>query len=233
MSEPRMPGMRHGRISAWWRLQTPSVEGNRAMTVSAIALVVATVLLLPLQDLRVSASAGFQAATIVAAGILISLTIYLLIGDYSERGDVRLLMTASAYAAGLVFLIACLVASPTPGSDSWLAATASVGRQLWVSGCLALAVGLALAWAPWPSSWLEATPAPRRSSIAVASIGVSCAVAIGVLIAVIAVAAVSRTRTRPRSIVASLPPWCSRCRPRWSSWCEGRFDDPGRSVGPA
>src|SRR4051812_36392342 len=185
MSEPRVLGIRHARIRAWWRLQAPDGESNRAMTVSAVALVVVTVLLLPLQDIAVPASSGFRAATVVAVGILISLTIYLLIGDYAEHGDVRLLMTASAYAARLVFLIGCLVSSPSPASDSWLAATASAGPELWVGSCLALAVGLAIAWAPWPSSWLEATPAPRRASIAVASIGVSVTVAIAVLVGVV------------------------------------------------
>src|SRR6476619_5004642 len=188
MSESRMPGLRPGRMSAWWRLQVPETDGNRAMTVSALALVGVTLLLLPLQDIRVPAATGFQAAMIVAVGILTSLTIYLLIGDYADRGDVRLLTTASAYAGGLVFLIACLVSSSAPGDESWSAATASSERGLWVGGCLVLAVGLALAWAPWPTSWVETTPQPRRSSIAVAAIGVSVAVAVSLIVAVVVVA---------------------------------------------
>jgi diguanylate cyclase (GGDEF)-like protein len=175
-------------MSAWWRLQAPEVDGNRAMTVSALTLVGVTLLLLPLQDIRVPAATGFQAAMIVAVGILTSLTIYLLIGDYADRGDVRLLSTASAYAGGLVFLIACLVSSSAPGDASWSAATASSERGLWVGGCLTLAVGLALAWAPWPSSWVETTPQHRRSSIAVAAIGVSVAVAVSLIVAVVVVA---------------------------------------------
>lgn len=155
------------------------------LMLGAMGLVTATVVLLPLQSISVPYSAAFEPAVLVSAGLLLGLTILVLVGDYAERGDVRLLMTASAYTAGLVVVVGCLAASESVAVAPWLATTSAVSHLLFTGGCLVLTVGLALAWAPWPRAWLETTPLHRRSSIVLASLGVSAAVATAIVAAVV------------------------------------------------
>ncbi len=168
MSVPRLTTLRRGRTSVSWRVDAHEAVRNTGLVVTAIVLVVMTVLLVPVQDLAVPASSAFLPVVLVAIGLLFGISAHLLIADFTDYGDLRLLMSAGAYLAALVVLVGCALAAPGGfAAHPPLASTPEVGDQLWLTAAVALTMLLGLAWAPWAAARLATPPPERRASLVV------------------------------------------------------------------
>jgi diguanylate cyclase (GGDEF)-like protein len=158
--------------------------------VTAVLLVV-TGLLLPIAGRQLGEAASFLPAMLSVVACFDLLSVYLLVGDYRDRGDPRMLMMAWAYACSLTLMAGYALAFPGAVSvDPLLDATPSLAPYLYVSWHTAFPVLLGAAWAPWPARWVAPTPQPRRRADAVATVTAAA------LLGVAAVALFSVTATQ-------------------------------------
>jgi diguanylate cyclase (GGDEF)-like protein len=99
------------------------------------------------------------------------MSVYLLVGEYRDGGDVRLLAMSWAYLASLAFMGAYALAFPGVTAHPPLAITPSMAPWFYISWHAGFPVMLGIAWAPWPARWTANTPASRRWTAAVATLG--------------------------------------------------------------
>jgi PAS domain S-box-containing protein len=140
---------------------------RRPLALAATLAVLITAVVLPVGVYQLDASATFVAAVVSVVACFDVLSVYLLIGDYRDRGDPRLLMMAWAYSWSLVVMGGYAFAFPGAVlQDPPLATTPSTAPYLYVAWHAGFPVLLGLAWAPWPARWTSPTAAGRRSAVA-------------------------------------------------------------------
>ena len=152
---------------------------RRALLVMAGVVVVLTALLVPVGSRQLPNSVSFVPAMLSVVACFDVISVYLLVGDYRDRGDVRLLLMAWAYAWSLVLMAGYGLAFPGAiTTDPPLAVTRSMAPYLYISWHTGFPLLLGAAWAAWPNRWLVPTPVGRR--LAVATVTVLATVAAGV-----------------------------------------------------
>ncbi|WP_211357168.1 sensor domain-containing diguanylate cyclase [Nocardioides rubriscoriae] len=131
--------------------------------------VLASAAVLPWGAVALGPSVSFVPAMIGIVTVFDVLSVYLLVGDYRDGGDLRLLAMASAYAWSLVAMSAYALAFPgAVATDPPFALTASMAPYFYLAWHGGFPFLLGLAWAPWPHRWNRRTPAPARLRTAVA-----------------------------------------------------------------
>jgi diguanylate cyclase (GGDEF)-like protein len=159
---------------------------RRALTVTAGTVVLATAVLVPLGPHPLPSSISFMPAMLSVVACFDVISVYLLVGDYRDRGDVRLLLMAWAYAWSLVLMGGYALAFPgAVAVHPPLAVTRSMAPYLYIAWHTGFPLLLGLAWAPWPNRWTAPTPAHRRRAVAAG--GVAGTVAAGLALIVLLV----------------------------------------------
>lgn len=131
---------------------------------TGVAVLIATISVMPFGSYQVGASVSFVPALVAIVAVFDLLSVYLLMGDYRDRGDLRLALMAGAYAWSLVVMAGYALAFPgavtihpplaiTPSMAPWFYAT-------WHGGFPILLAG---AWAPWPAAWTRPTVPTRHA----------------------------------------------------------------------
>lgn len=131
-------------------------------------MVLVTVLLLPVGATRLDATTSFVPALISVVCCFDLLSVYLLVGAYRDRGEVRHLVMALGYAWSLVTMTGYALAFP--GAVSLrppLASSLSTAPYLYLLWHCGFPMIVGLAWAPWPRRLPTLTPLVRRSRTAV------------------------------------------------------------------
>ena len=110
-----------------------------------------TALLLPVGATRLEATTSFVPALISVVSCFDLLSVYLLVGAYRDRGELRHLVMALAYAWSLVTMTGYALAFPGAVSpDPPLASSPSTAPYLYLLWHCGFPVVVGLAWAPWP-----------------------------------------------------------------------------------
>jgi diguanylate cyclase (GGDEF)-like protein len=158
-----------------------AVVSHRPLLLAACVSVLTTVVLLPLSHHQLGPTVSFMPALISVVGCFDLLSVYLLLGDYLDRGDRRLLVMAWAYAFSLTVMGGYALAFPGAVSmDPPLAVSASIAPYTYIAWHAGFPMLLGLAWAPWPARW---TRQPTRGGSRVVAIGsTAAALAGGVLV---------------------------------------------------
>lgn len=156
---------------------------RRALIVAACSAVLATAILLPLGRHQLGPTISFMPAMLSVVACFDVISVYLLVGDYRDRGDVRLLMMAWAYAWSLVLMSGYALAFPgAVTTDPPLAVSPSMAPYLYIAWHCGFPLLLGIAWAPWPSRWVPPAPAGKRRFVA--AVSVIAVIASGVLLIV-------------------------------------------------
>jgi diguanylate cyclase (GGDEF)-like protein len=151
------------------------------LLLTTVCAVLGTVALLPICRLQLGPSVSFVPAMLSVVACFDLLSVYLLVGDYRDRGDPRMLMMAWAYSCSLVLMGGYGLAFPGAiSTNPPLSVTPSMAAYLYVAWHGGFPLLLGAAWAPWPTRWTAPTPALRRRTVA--SVTVTAAVLIGVVI---------------------------------------------------
>jgi predicted signal transduction protein with EAL and GGDEF domain len=150
----------------------------RARGVLATAVVLATVLLMAFARLNLGPSASFMPAVLAVIGCFDVLSMVLLAGIYLDTGDLRLLIMCWAYLVSLIFMGAYTLAFPGVLAHAPLASAPSVPPWFYLCWQIAFPVGLALAWAPWPTALPTMTHSPRRRRVLGTSLSLLAAVVV-------------------------------------------------------
>jgi len=134
--------------------------------------VVAAAVLMPFSQRPVGPSISFVPALISIVACFDIMSVYLLAGDYRDRGDIRLLVMASAYSWSLTVMAGYALAFPGAiFSKPPLALTPSMAPYFYIFWHGGFPVLLGAAWAPWPARWTKLTPPARRTLLTVLMVG--------------------------------------------------------------
>lgn len=158
------------------------VASRRALVVTATAAVLATGALLPFSHQQLGSSVSFVPAMLAIVACFDMLSVYLLVGDYRDRGDPRLLMMSWAYSWSLVAMGGYALAFPgVVSAHPPLALTPSMAPYFYIAWHCGFPVLLGAAWAPWPYRWTAPTPASRRGAVSLGTIAAAVLGAAGLL----------------------------------------------------
>ncbi len=157
-----------------------SVVSHRPLLVAACGSVLMVVVLIPLSHHPLNPTISFMPALISVVGCFDVLSVYLLLGDYRDSGDRRVLVMAWAYAWSLAAMGGYALAFPGAISmNPPLAVSESIAPYTYIAWHAGFPILLGLAWAPWPARWTRHRPG--RGSLGVAIGTTAAAVAGGVL----------------------------------------------------
>jgi len=137
------------------------------LVITAAVVIACTAAIVPVMRTQLGPSISFMPALITAVAIFDVMSVYLLLGEFRDRGDRRSLAMASAYVWSLTVMAAYALAFPgAVSSDPPLALTASFAPYLYVTWHCGFPVLLGLAWAPWPARLTKPVDPARRVLIA-------------------------------------------------------------------
>jgi diguanylate cyclase (GGDEF)-like protein len=157
------------------------IMSRKPVLVTAAVVAAFSAAVLPFVHVQVSASTSFMPALIAAVTVFDVMSVYLLVGDYRDTGELRTLLTAVAYTWSLAMMLGYALAFPgAVRADPPLAFTSSMAPYLYLTWHCGFPVLLGLAWAPWPARVGRRTPSRLRAQLAVGS--VTGALAIGALV---------------------------------------------------
>lgn len=160
-----------------------ATASRRPLVLTGCAVLLTTAVLLPASRLQLDASASFLPAMLAVVAGFDLISVYLLTGDYRDRGDPRLLIMAWAYAWSLAVMAGYALAFPgAVAVDPPLAATPSTAPYLYIAWHGGFPLLLGAAWAPWPARWLAPGPVGRRRIVSVLSITVAALLGAGVVV---------------------------------------------------
>ena len=128
------------------------------------SIVVATAAVVPFEDRALGPTPSFVPALLAVVAVCDVLSVYLLVADFHDRGDRRLLALTAAYVWSLAMMSTYALAFPgavaAPAPLSRTPSLAPWSYVLWHAGFPAL---LGAAWLPWPQRWRVAvSPVVRR-----------------------------------------------------------------------
>jgi len=145
-------------------------SSHRLLLIVAGAVVITTLALLPASGRELGTATSFLPAMLSVVVCFDLLSVYLLVGDFRDRGDRRLLMMAAAYTWSLAVMVGYGLAFPGAiTANPPLALTPSMAPYLYVAWHTGFPLLLGAAWAPWPARWGSRadTRGRRRTSVAV------------------------------------------------------------------
>ena len=146
---------------------------------AALAAVAFTAALLPLGGRQLSATTSFLPAMLAIVGCFDVMSVYLLVGEFRDRGDRRLLMMSWAYVWSLVTMLAYALAFPGVVSvHPPLALTTSMAPWFYLSWHAGFPVLLGVAWARWPTRWTAPVPQRRRRRQAAVTVTLAAGVSV-------------------------------------------------------
>ena len=148
-----------------------------------------TLALLPIADVLLSARPAFLPAVLAVVFVFHAISLSLLVGDYRDRGDPRMLATCAGYLAALLFITAYALTLPRVvfTDPSWVSSP-SVSPYLYLLWHLVFPLVVGLAWAPWPTRWTPPNDRGMRVRLLVLTLGATCAVSIALIFSCIAFA---------------------------------------------
>ena len=131
-----------------------------------------TVFVLPIGGRQIGPSVSFVPAVLSVVACFDIMSAYLLVGDYRDRGDPRLLVMACAYSWSLTVMAGYTLAFPGVVSPHPpLALVPSLAAYFYVAWHGGFPILLGAAWAPWPARWTKPTPFGSRRALAVVVVG--------------------------------------------------------------
>lgn len=154
-----------------------------------VSLVVCTIsaALLPFGATQFGAAMSYLPAVLAAVTAFDVISVCLLVGDYRDTGDRRLLATALAYVWSVTAMSGYALAFPgVVAAEPPLALTPSVAPYLYIAWHAGFPVLLGLAWAPWPRWFRQSTAVAGRRYEAVMSTGIAGVVSIAAVAALVA-----------------------------------------------
>ena len=154
------------------------------LVVAGLLVVVVVVCVLPFSRIDLGGRSTFVPAIFPLVCGLDLLCAALLVRQFRDSGDVRVILVASAYVFSLVVLGGCAAAFPGVGSEGgFLGAWPSTAPWLWVAWHTGFPVLLAAGVAPWPDRWNRFVSASARRRTMWATIVASAGVGILVVVA--------------------------------------------------
>jgi len=136
------------------------------VVVAGAALLV-TGFVLPIGGRQLGPTVSFVPALLSVVACFDIMSAYLLVGEYRDRGDIRLLVMAGAYWWSLTVMAGYALAFPGVVSPHPpLALVPSLAAYFYVTWHSGFPILLGAAWAPWPARWTKPTPFGRRRAIA-------------------------------------------------------------------
>ena len=163
-------------------------EGQRATstrTAGALAVLV-TAALLPFGATQLEATTSFVPALISVVSCFDLLSVYLLVGGYRDRGELRQLVMALAYAWSLVTMTGYALAFPgAVGPEPPLASAPSTAPYLYLLWHCGFPVILGLAWTPWPRHFPLVTPSVQRARTAAVTVVVTVLAGLATVVAMV------------------------------------------------
>jgi len=140
--------------------------------VVAGAAMLVTVVVLPVAGRQLGPTVSFVPALLSVVACFDIMSGYLLVGDYRDHGDVRLLVMACAYWWSLTVMAGYALAFPGVVSPHPpLALVPSLAAYFYVAWHTGFPILLGAAWAPWPTRWTKPTPRGRRRVVAIVVTG--------------------------------------------------------------
>ena len=143
-------------------VQPPAARRRGPLVVAFVAML-ATVLVVPFARHPLGPSISFVPAMLAVVACFDVMSVYLLVGDYLDNGDLRLLAMSWAYLWSLVLMGGYALAFPGVVTGAPLAATPSVAPWLYVGWHAGFPTLLGAAWAPWPRRFNGTTSRSRRA----------------------------------------------------------------------
>ena len=126
-----------------------------------------TVLLLPFGGRQLSPTVSFLPAMLAIVACFDVMSVYLLVGEFHDSGDRRVLVMSWAYVWSLVTMLAYALAFPgVVSTHPPLAITASMAPWFYIAWHAGFPVLLGAAWAPWRRRWTALSPPHRRPRVA-------------------------------------------------------------------
>jgi diguanylate cyclase (GGDEF)-like protein len=151
------------------------------LVVAGAALLV-TVVVLPIGGRQLGPTVSFVPALLSVVACFDIMSAYLLVGDYRDQGELRLLVMACAYAWSLTVMAGYALAFPgVVSSKPPLALVPSLAAYFYLAWHSGFPILLGAAWAPWPLSWTLPTPVGRRRAIALVVMSGTAAAGIAVV----------------------------------------------------
>lgn len=162
------------------------LASRRPLLVAAIMTIGVTTGLLPVGGRELGPTTSFLPAMLAVVACFDVMSVYLLVGQFHDSGDRRVLIMSCAYVWSLVTMLGYALAFPGVVSlHPPLAATASMAPWFYITWHAGFPVLLGVAWAPWRPCWTAPTPVLGRRRQA------NLTIALATLGAVIAVVALS------------------------------------------
>ena len=147
---------------------------RRPLLATSAVAVVGTAALLPFARHPLGVSASFLPAMLSVVACFDVLSVYLLVGDFRDRGDRRLLAMAAAYTWSLVVMAGYGCAFPgVVAAHPPLAVTASVAPYLYLAWHAGFPILIGLGWTRWPHAWTAPAPTSRRGVTAAAVVSLA------------------------------------------------------------
>lgn len=145
------------------------------LLVTALVSLTVTGVLIPVSQVQLGASVSFVPALIAVVAVFDLMSAYLLLGDFLDRGHIRILVMAAAYVWSLLMMTGYSLAFPGAVSNQPpLAFTPSTAPYLYIAWHCGFPLLLGAAWAPWPQRWTIPTPARSRTAVAFLMLGGAC-----------------------------------------------------------
>jgi diguanylate cyclase (GGDEF)-like protein len=163
-------------VSTWNRL-----DRSRWLAPALVSSLVCafTVVLLPFGQAQLGPTVSFLPDVLAAVASFDVISIYLLVGDFRDTGDRRILATAWAYTWSIVAMTGYALAFPGVfATEAPLGLTPSVAPYLYIAWHAGFPLLLGLAWAPWPARVSQSTATVRRRRDVVVSMGVVSGVSV-------------------------------------------------------
>ena len=157
--------------------------GPRRRFLACAAVVVAlTASAVPFSRHPLGTAASFLPALLAVVACFDLMSVYLIVGEFRDSGDRRVLTMSCAYMWSLVTMAAYAAAFPGVLSQHPpLAVTASMAPWFYITWHGGFPVMLGLAWTRWPARWAVSTPIGQRRREAIRTITATAVAACGVV----------------------------------------------------
>jgi len=157
------------------------MTSRKPVLVTAVIVAAFCTAVLPFVHVQISAASSFMPALIAAVTVFDVMSVYLLVGDFRDTGELRTLVTAVAYTWSLAMMLGYALAFPgAVRADPPLAFTSSMAPYLYLTWHCGFPVLLGLAWAPWPSRLTRRADHGIRARLAIGA--TAGAVGLGILL---------------------------------------------------
>ncbi|GAC1439904.1 MAG: hypothetical protein NVSMB55_02750 [Mycobacteriales bacterium] len=153
---------------------------RRPLALAAVIAAAFTAALAPFGAHPLSPTVSFLPAMLAIVACFDAMSVYLLLGEFRDGGDRRVLMMSWAYVWSLVTMLGYALAFPdVVSTHPPLALTASMAPWFYLAWHVGFPLLLGIAWAPWQARWT--TPAPPRRRRQQANLAAALATVVSVL----------------------------------------------------